>query len=248
MNRTAFARLLALLCACLLFVGCADTSSNQTASGEEGAASSSDIQSSTTTTTQHKELISMPLSFRNTYNHHMVLQQGKPIPVAGYGTDGETVTVTLGNNTATATVENGTWAVELPAMNGGFTPYTLTAKTTAEQVELTDILIGEVWIFTGQSNPAYQIDQIVNLDLRQAVIDHSQDEWVRSVTTCHCEAPNEYGDFTAPATWVKGIDDTMRQGAIGIAFAKCLRDALKTGEDRGRFSCPPNTASVTAAP
>ena len=214
MNRSVFLRLLSLMLACVALVGCGNVPS-----GDAGS-------SSTTTTTQYKELISMPLSFRNTYNHHMVLQQNKSIPVAGYGTDGETVTVTLGNNTATATVENGTWAVELPAMNGGFTPYTLTAKTATEQVELTDILIGEVWIFTGQSNPAYQIDQIVNLDLRQAVIDHSRDEWVRSVTTCHCEAPNEYGDFTAPATWVKGTDDTMRQGAIGIAFAKCLRDAL----------------------
>lgn len=168
----------------------------------------------------------MPLSFRNIYNNHMVLQQGKPIPVAGYGTDGQTVTVTLGDNTATATVENGVWAVELPAMNGGFDAYTLTAKTETEQVELTDILVGEVWMMTGQSNPAYQIDQIVNLDLRQAVIDHAKDDMVRSVTTCHCEAPNAYGDFTAPAVWVKGTDDTMRQGAIGIALAKCLRDQL----------------------
>ena len=74
------------------------------------------------------------LAFRHIYHHHMVFQQGRPIPVAGTGTDGDAVTVSLGGNTATATVENGAWSVELPAMPASFTPYTLTAATATDTV------------------------------------------------------------------------------------------------------------------
>ena len=166
------------------------------------------------------------LAFRHIYHHHMVFQQGRPIPVAGTGTDGDTVTVSLGGNTATATVENGAWSVELPAMSASFTPYTLTAATATDTVALTDVLIGEVWIMTGQSNNAYQIDQITDPSLMTALIDHVRDDAVRSVTTCHCEAPTELGDLAKQAVWHRGTDDVMQEGALGIALAKYLRDAL----------------------
>lgn len=166
------------------------------------------------------------IALRHIYNHHMVFQQGQPIPVAGTGTDGDIVTVTLGDRTATATVENGAWSVALPPMSAGFTPYTLTASTNTDTVTLTDILIGEVWIMTGQSNNAYQIDQITEPSLMSALIDHVRDDAVRSVTTCHCEAPTELGDLAKQAVWHRGTDDVLQEGALGIALAKYLRDAL----------------------
>lgn len=176
--------------------------------------------------TQFEVVLMSALSFRHIYHHDMVFQQGQPIAVAGYGTDGDTVTVTMGDHTATTVVTNGVWNTELPPMTASYTAYTLVASTLTERVELTGILIGEVWIMTGQSNPAYQIDQITDLSLRQAVIDYVQDDMVRSVTTCHGESPNEHGDLAKPAVWHKGTGEIMREGAIGIALAKFLRDTL----------------------
>ncbi len=89
------------------------------------------------------------------YGDHMVLQQGRPIPICGKGTPGGLVKVTLGHASAEATVEDdGTWRALLPAMRGGMEPLTLTVTGAqdAKPIVLKDVLVGEVWFCSGQSN------------------------------------------------------------------------------------------------
>ncbi|MBQ8683547.1 MAG: hypothetical protein IJ518_03405 [Clostridia bacterium] len=83
------------------------------------------------------------------FSDHMVVQQKKPIRVWGCG-EGR-VTVRLGINEATADCQDGRWQVELPPMPAGG-PYTMTFTDAAEQVTLTDVMVGEVWLAAGQSN------------------------------------------------------------------------------------------------
>ncbi len=89
------------------------------------------------------------------YGSHMVLQQGRPIPICGKGTPGGLVKVTLGHASAEATADgDGTWRALLPAMRGGMDPLTLTVTGAqdAKPIVLEDVLIGEVWFCSGQSN------------------------------------------------------------------------------------------------
>lgn len=86
------------------------------------------------------------------FTDNMVLQREAPIAVYGSGDEGETVTVKLNDNTATAKVANGHWKVKLAAMKAGG-PCTMTV-TGKNSITVKNILIGDIWLCTGQSNMA----------------------------------------------------------------------------------------------
>lgn len=92
---------------------------------------------------------------------HMVLQCDKPLPIWGWADADEEVTVKLGDNTATTKADaKGKWMVKLPAMKaGGPVAMTVKGKNT---IELTDILVGEVWVCSGQSNMEMGMGAIKN--------------------------------------------------------------------------------------
>ncbi len=94
-------------------------------------------------------------SLPSVFGDNMVLQQGETIPVYGFGEDGENVQVKLGDATASATVTDGKWKVNLPSVPVGG-PYELTVSGSekADTVVLDNVLVGEVWLVSGQSNAA----------------------------------------------------------------------------------------------
>ena len=82
---------------------------------------------------------------------HMVLQQEKPIVVWGWAQPNETVTVTLEAATAQAQAnDRGEWKTTLPAMKAAG-PFTLKV-TGSSSVQFDDVMVGEVWLCSGQSN------------------------------------------------------------------------------------------------
>jgi sialate O-acetylesterase len=84
---------------------------------------------------------------------HAVLQRGKPIPLWGAAKPGVSVTVALGLDVATITADGeGRWRTVLPALPAGG-PYTLLAKSSdGETQTIRDVLIGDVFLCSGQSN------------------------------------------------------------------------------------------------
>ena len=92
---------------------------------------------------------------RNIYGDHMVLQQQKPIKIAGTAEPGKSVKAAIGKNSVIAAADkDGNWVAVLPAMKASFTPYTITVSGAAgsQPVTFKDVLIGEVWFCSGQSN------------------------------------------------------------------------------------------------
>lgn len=90
-------------------------------------------------------------------NSHMVLQRDMPIPVWGWAAAGEKVTITIGASSATATADaDGKWKVSLPAMQADGKTYSLKVVGN-NTVTLEDILIGDVWVGSGQSNMEWQL-------------------------------------------------------------------------------------------
>lgn len=89
----------------------------------------------------------------------MVLQQNQKVPVWGTADAGETVKVSFGKQTLTAVAdEKGKWRVELKPLKANFTPQILTVEGK-NKIELKDILVGEVWLVSGQSNMQWTLFQ-----------------------------------------------------------------------------------------
>ena len=87
--------------------------------------------------------------------HNMVLQQGKKVPVWGTANPGEKITVAFaGQNKTTVADGSGKWSVKLNAMKASFTPREMTIKGS-NTIVLKNILVGEVWLCSGQSNMEY---------------------------------------------------------------------------------------------
>ncbi len=96
------------------------------------------------------------------FGDHMVLQRGVRIPIWGSGQPGAAVTVTLDTQRAVATVDrSGKWQVTLgPLPAGG--PYTLTVQSGGQSLSVRDILLGEVWLCSGQSNMQFGLSSAKN--------------------------------------------------------------------------------------
>ncbi len=87
------------------------------------------------------------------FGDHMVLQRNVVLPIWGWAAPGEPVTVRLAGKTQRAVTDpTGVWRVSLPKLRAGG-PYTLTVKGHST-VTCADVLIGEVWLCSGQSNMA----------------------------------------------------------------------------------------------
>ena len=86
------------------------------------------------------------------FGDHMVLQQNQSDPVWGWDAPGTKITVSFaGQNYSTVAGADGKWSVKLAPVPANATPQTLTV-TGSTQRELQDVLIGEVWLCSGQSN------------------------------------------------------------------------------------------------
>jgi sialate O-acetylesterase len=86
------------------------------------------------------------------FTDHMVLQRGLPVPVWGKAAPAEEFTVSFGGQTvSTKAGKDGSWSVSLAPLEASFEPRTMTLRGP-NTVELRDVLVGEVWLCSGQSN------------------------------------------------------------------------------------------------
>lgn len=96
-------------------------------------------------------LVSADVRLPTLFSDHMVVQRDKAIKVWGWANPGEKVTVSLsGNKTQTTADAKGEWKAELPAMKAGGPHEMIVAGQNT--VKITDVLVGEVWLCSGQSN------------------------------------------------------------------------------------------------
>ncbi len=100
------------------------------------------------------EKMAATYSVHKVFGDHMVLQREVPIKISGHAAAGESVLVGIANNSVFATAdENGEWTAVLPAMKAGG-PYAVSVSGAegSEPIIFTDVLLGDVWLASGQSN------------------------------------------------------------------------------------------------
>jgi len=97
------------------------------------------------------------------FSDHMVLQRDMPLPVWGWADPGEEVTVKLcGKEVRTKADDKGKWMVKLDALPaGGPHELTVSGKNT---ITIQDVLVGEVWVGSGQSNMALTVSRTANAE------------------------------------------------------------------------------------
>ena len=94
------------------------------------------------------------------FTSHMVLQREKPVPVWGTAESGEAVTVEFAGQKISATAgADGKWRVDLKPMEASAESrtFTVTGSKTAQPIALDDVLVGEVWLASGQSNMVFPV-------------------------------------------------------------------------------------------
>lgn len=169
------------------------------------------------------------------YGDHMVLQCDRPIRISGTAAPGESVKVTIGDNSAYATAgDDGEWTAELPAMKAGMQPYSVvvTGKEGTPGVSFEDVLIGEVWLASGQSNmemPVYSGRQFWNSANGKAEVAAADHPGIRLFNTCQRRSVSpgvEQKEIAGPG-WVVCSPETVGPfSALGYYFARQLHKDL----------------------
>jgi sialate O-acetylesterase len=174
-------------------------------------------------------LIAAPASARlldNAFGDHAVLQRGKPIRVWGRATAGESVTVSLGSRRTTARADAaGRWATTLPAQAAGG-PYELDVRAgSGAQEKVVDILIGDVFLCSGQSNMEFPLSKSLGAS---AAIAASDDPLMRLATIPQVSAPLPLSQFHSPLVWAPASPaSTPNFSAVCWYMAKALRRDIK---------------------
>ena len=172
------------------------------------------------------------------FTDNMVLPRNRSFQIQGRANAGDEVTLRInGQRHKARTGGDGTWTVTInPLPSGG--PYTLTATTKDKTIELTNVMAGELWLCSGQSNMTFQLRQcatgrediphsthplirLLNLEGRWEI--SGPITWDKEAL----EAINRLGYFTNP-TWQECTPETSpRFSAIGYYFACELQDSLQ---------------------
>jgi sialate O-acetylesterase len=87
-----------------------------------------------------------------------VLQRGQVVPIWGTADDGEKVTVEFGKQKVSSTAKDGKWRVDLKSLEAGG-PFTMKISGN-NTIEIKDLLVGEVWVCSGQSNMEWKLSQV----------------------------------------------------------------------------------------
>lgn len=157
------------------------------------------------------------------FGDHMVLQQGKSLPVWGKADPGETVVVTLGKRSQSATAcAEGRWMVELPKMKAGG-PYELKIEGKDNALVFKDVLVGEVWLGSGQSNMQWPVNRSANAEQEIAAANYPEIR-LFSVTRTVALTPQEDSE----GAWVVCSPETIPEfSAVLYFFGRELHKQLK---------------------
>ena len=158
----------------------------------------------------------------NLIGDHMVLQRDREVHIWGSADPSENITVTLvGNASSVKADSEGHWSVHLPPMRAGG-PFTLTIQGK-KTIALKDVMIGEVWIASGQSNMTFALHGSVGGAEEVAHADYSQ---IRLFTVPKKVALHPQ-ENTAPATWQICSPESAKEfSAVGYYFARELHKNL----------------------
>ena len=177
------------------------------------------------------------LQMSDMYSDNMVLQRDRNLVIHGKANAGDKVTVKIaGRKKKTVTGSNGKWMVMIEPLKAGG-PYTLSISTAQKELIYNNVLVGEVWLCSGQSNMEFKLNQSATgkRDIPQAANDQIRlydmkarwrtdaVEWDASVL----DSLNHL-QYYKETSWTVCSPETASQfSAVAYYFGKMLQDSLQ---------------------
>jgi len=160
------------------------------------------------------------------WSDHAMIQRDRPILIEGSARAGETVTGTLANERQSATADSaGRFTLRFAPRPATHDPLTLRVRgADGSEAVVSDMLVGDVWLCSGQSNMELSVDRALN---SWGNIQASADPELRMLTVPKSTAPTPRPDLSQPAAWLAASPKTT--GGFSAAcyyMAKALRDRL----------------------
>lgn len=158
------------------------------------------------------------------FQDHAVLQRDQPIRVWGRAKPGEEVRIALAGKRARGRADSdGRWEARLPAMKAGG-PYALTAVTGSATRAVADVLVGDVWLCSGQSNMELQVWRA--LDARAEIAGADNDR-IRLLTVPQAGSAVPQDNFAEPPHWRPTTPESVRDfSAACFYFARELQNTI----------------------
>lgn len=163
------------------------------------------------------------LELPSIFSDHMVLQRAQPIPVWGRADAGAKVTVSFGKQSVSTDVNaEGIWRATLAPEPASATPATLRVVSGGKELSFADVLVGEVWLCSGQSNMQVPVQESRDGDLAALGGGHPL---LRLYTVDRVASTTPR--FSAKAAWaVAGPANIPTFSAVGFHFGSTLRATL----------------------
>ena len=156
------------------------------------------------------------------FTDHAVLQRGQAVEIWGTARPLEQVTVTVADQSVeTTTDQGGNWRVKLPPMSAGG-PYLLSvANKSGEKQELSDILIGDVFLCSGQSNMEMQVKASMNAE---AEIRRANSPNIRLYNVARASSPKPLAKLDPAGSWKIATPENVGEfSAVCFYFARELQ-------------------------
>lgn len=164
------------------------------------------------------------LSLPTVFSDHMVLQRERPVPVWGQAGPGAPVTVEFAGQKQTATAgADGKWRVDLDPLPASAEPRVLKVASNQNNLQFSDVLVGEVWLCSGQSNMQWPLDKTDNAEQAIAAATNAL---IRLYDTprVFAEGPRE----TINAKWTACSPETIKSfSGVAYHFGHKLHQDLK---------------------
>jgi sialate O-acetylesterase len=157
------------------------------------------------------------------FSDHAVLQRDLPVPVWGTADPDEKVTVKIQEQSVSATAgKDGKWMVKLAKLKAGG-PFELKIEGTDGGVTLKNVLVGDVWVASGQSNMEWPVRASAD---PQKAIDESKNDQIRLFTVPKKTSKTPL--TTVDAKWVEcGPTTVPGFSAVAYFFGRDLQQQLK---------------------
>ncbi len=163
------------------------------------------------------------LGLHKVFTNNMVLQRDIAVPVWGKANPGDKISVAFAGQVKDSVADSeGNWSLKLDPLKASKEPQVMTVKSSSQSLEIKNILVGDVWLCSGQSNMAFQLKGALGAEEE---IKNAKNPDIRIFTVKDSRAEKPSSDLNG--SWLECSPDTIRTfSAVAYYFGKELNSKL----------------------